>query len=224
MAGSLPGGKEKLEYCQSSDLEGRERAVPHRHGRSSNQRTYFMQLPDESITYQYQGLLSPAAQEWTPATELRAQHFLSANRLRDLTPRITQVRGQVAAERELQQVPPELQPLDAGFIDLPQKTLDQYRRQPNASVLGRVLALSQNLQEQVDRVVLLGVGGSYLGARAFSAMGSTQAVGRYHWRADVMSCNFRTAGGGTDRAPAVEHQQELIVRPVQARHSSDATE
>ena len=30
-----------------------------------------MQLPDEAISYQYQGLLIPAAEDWTPAAELR---------------------------------------------------------------------------------------------------------------------------------------------------------
>ncbi|HWY85985.1 MAG TPA: glucose-6-phosphate isomerase, partial [Gemmataceae bacterium] len=65
-------------------------------------------------------------------------------------------------------------PLDAGFIDLPQKTLDQHRRQADTSVLGRVLALSGRLRAEVDRVVFLGIGGSYLGARAlFEALRSS---------------------------------------------------
>lgn len=125
-----------------------------------------MQLPDEAITYQYQSLLVPAAEAWSPAAEMRAQHFLSPARLRALMPQLTQVRSQLATERELQQVPPELQPLDAGFIDLPQKTLDQHRRKGEQSDLGRTLALAGRLKSQVDRVVILGVGGSYLGARA----------------------------------------------------------
>ena len=32
------------------------------------------------------------------------------------------------------------------------------------------------------------------------------------------------AGGGGDRAPPIQRQQELVVGPVQARHSSDTTE
>jgi glucose-6-phosphate isomerase len=133
-----------------------------------------MQLPDEAITYQYQGLLVPAVEEWTPAAELRSRHFLTAAGVRDLGPRLLQVRSQVAAERDLKQVPPELQPLDAGFIDLPQKTLDQHRRQADTSVLGRVLALANRLRDQTDRVVVLGIGGSYMGARAlFEALRSS---------------------------------------------------
>jgi glucose-6-phosphate isomerase len=88
-------------------------------------------------------------------------------------PRLMQIRSQVAADRELRQAPPELAPLDAGFIDLPQKTLDQHRRQGDASYLGRVLIQANKLREQVDRVVILGIGGSYMGARAlFEALRS----------------------------------------------------
>src|SRR5260370_3396109 len=86
---------------------------------------YSMQLPDEAITYTYQGLLQAVAEDWTPAAELRGQHFLAAAKVRDLTPRLMQIRSQVAAERELRQVPPGIAPLDACFIDLPPKTLDQ---------------------------------------------------------------------------------------------------
>jgi glucose-6-phosphate isomerase len=133
-----------------------------------------MQLPDEAITYEYQSLLVPAAEEWTAAAELRAQHLVQPAELRDLTPRLLQVRSQVAAERELRQVPPELQPLDAGFIDLPQKYLDLYRRHGDGSVLGRVLLQASRLRDDVDRVVVLGAGGSSLGARAlFEALKSS---------------------------------------------------
>jgi glucose-6-phosphate isomerase len=132
-----------------------------------------MQLPDEAITYQYQALLVPSIAEWTPAAEVQARHFLPPARLKELAPRLLQVRSQVATERDLQQVPPELEPLDAGFIDLPQKTLDEHRRKADASVLGRVLSRAAQLRDQLDRVVILGIGGSYLGARAlFEALRS----------------------------------------------------
>jgi glucose-6-phosphate isomerase len=133
-----------------------------------------MQLPDEDITYEYQSLLVPAREDWTPAAELRAQHFVHPAELRELLPRLLQIRSQVAAERELRQVPADLQPLDAGFIDLPQQYLDDYRRHGRDSVLGRILARAQQLRDDVDRVVVLGIGGSYLGARAlFEALKST---------------------------------------------------
>ncbi len=125
-----------------------------------------MQLPDEAVSYEYQGSLAPAQEAWTPAAELRAHHFLTPSRLRELQPRLLQVRSQVVAEREMQHVPAEVQPLEAGFIDLPQKTLDAYRRYGETSDLGRVLKLAGRLREQTDRVVVLGSGGSVAGARA----------------------------------------------------------
>jgi glucose-6-phosphate isomerase len=133
-----------------------------------------MELPDEAIAYQYQGLLVDPSEEWTPAAELRSRNYLPPGLLKDLIPRLMQVRGQVASERDMQQVPPELQPLDAGFIDLPRKALEDFRRKPDASVLGRVLALATRMRDQVGRVVILGIGGSYLGARMlFDALRST---------------------------------------------------
>jgi glucose-6-phosphate isomerase len=133
-----------------------------------------MQLPDESITYQYQSLLFSAIEEWTPVAELQTKHFLPATRLKELLPRLMQVRSQVATERDLQQVPPELQPLDAGFMDLPQRTLDDHRRKGEASVLGQIIAQGKRLREEADRVVIVGVGGSHFGARAlFEALRSS---------------------------------------------------
>jgi glucose-6-phosphate isomerase len=130
-----------------------------------------MQLPDEAISYNFQSLLVPPSEEWTPLTEFRAQHYVSPARLKALAAQLTQVRSQVAIERELQQVPPELQPLDSGFIDLPQRALDNHRRRGEASELGRVLALANRLREQTDRVVILSIGGPYRAAYAlFNAL------------------------------------------------------
>jgi glucose-6-phosphate isomerase len=125
-----------------------------------------MQLPDEAITYQYQSLLPPAADEWSLLAELRSKQFLSATRLKALAQQIMQVRSQVATERELQNPPPELRPLDSGFIDLPQKHLDNHRRKGEASDLGRILKIAGKVKELTDRVIILGIGGSYLSAKA----------------------------------------------------------
>jgi glucose-6-phosphate isomerase len=132
-----------------------------------------MQLPDEAVAYKYQSLLVPAVEPWSAAAELRAQHFLPPSLLRDLVPRLQQVRGQVAAERELRQVPAEMQPLEAGFIDLPQKLLDDFRRKGELSVLGRTVAQANRLRTLVDRVVILGSGKLTAGPRAlFKALRS----------------------------------------------------
>jgi glucose-6-phosphate isomerase len=125
-----------------------------------------MQLPDENIEYQFQRLLVPLAEAWTPVAELQSQHLLPPEELERIKDRVTKVRGQVVAERELQNPPAALRPMQPGFIDLPQKLLDGYKRKQDASELGKVLRLAQRLRDTVDRVVVLGVGGSSLAARA----------------------------------------------------------
>jgi phosphoglycolate phosphatase-like HAD superfamily hydrolase len=47
----------------------------------------------------------------------------------------------------------------AGFIDLPQKMLEQHRKQGDESVLGRILKISGRIRDEVDRFVILGIGG-----------------------------------------------------------------
>src|ERR1043165_797663 len=101
-----------------------------------------MQLPDEAITYDFKNLLVNATEAWTPAAELRHQNFLTPEKLHEMTPRVLNVRSQVVTERELKEVPPAMQPLDAGFIDLPQKLLDEHRKHGDASELGRVLSIA----------------------------------------------------------------------------------
>lgn len=125
-----------------------------------------MQLPDEAITYQYQSLLVPTSDEWTPLAETRAKHFLSPARVKALSQQVMQIRSQVAAERELQQPPPEMLPLEPGFIDLPQRLLDQHRRKGDASDLGKIINKAGRLRDVTDRVVVLGSGGSIQGAKA----------------------------------------------------------
>ena len=143
-----------------------------------------MQLPDENIEYQFQRLLVPLYESWTPLAELQNQHYLPPEKLEKLRDEAIKTRGLVVAERELLNPPPKLRPLQAGFIDLPQKLLDQFKRKQDASELGKVFRISNRLREEVDRVVVLGIGGSYLGAKAlFDALCHT-----YH---NEMPANLR---------------------------------
>jgi len=125
-----------------------------------------MQLPDENIEYDFKRLLAPPPEPWTPLAELQGQHLLAADRLEPMRAILNAVRSRVAAERELSNPPAELLPLHAGFIDGPQKLLDNFRRKGDGSELGKVNRLAQRLRDNADRVVVLGVGGSYLGAKA----------------------------------------------------------
>ena len=61
------------------------------------------------------------------------------------------------------------QPLDAGFTDLPQRLLKEYRAAQKDSELGQILSRTKELADKVDRVVVLGIGGSYMGAKALMA-------------------------------------------------------
>jgi glucose-6-phosphate isomerase len=133
-----------------------------------------MQLPDENIEYNFQRLIASPPEAWTPIAELHLQHYLTAEQIDAVKKTAMDVRGQVGAERELLNPPLRLRPLQAGFIDLPQKLLDGFRRKQDASELGKVMRIANRLREAVDRVVVLGIGGSYLGARAlFDALAHT---------------------------------------------------
>jgi glucose-6-phosphate isomerase len=125
-----------------------------------------MQLPDEAIEFNYAGVLLPHADAWTPLAELQARNYLRIDRLEALKPQLMQVRTQVASERTMTNPPPRMVPLDSAFIDLPGKLLESYRRKGDDSELGRILNAAAKLREDVDRVVVLGIGGSYLGAKA----------------------------------------------------------
>ncbi|MEM9943022.1 MAG: glucose-6-phosphate isomerase [Planctomycetota bacterium] len=64
------------------------------------------------------------------------------------------------------QIPESKQPLDAGFHEMPERILDAYQAERSQSELGRILETAKRIRETVDKVVVLGIGGSYMGARA----------------------------------------------------------
>lgn len=59
-------------------------------------------------------------------------------------------------------VPAEKQPLDSGFIRLPERLLAG----DGDHLLGRIEASASRLRDQIDKLVVLGIGGSYMGLRA----------------------------------------------------------
>ncbi len=125
-----------------------------------------MQLPDEAIEYDYRRLVQSPSEAWTPLAELQGRNYLAPEKLDAIRTKLNSIRGQVASERELQNPPAKLQPLQVGFIDLPQKLLDQFRRKGDASELGKIHRIAARVKENCDRFIVLGIGGSYLGARA----------------------------------------------------------
>jgi glucose-6-phosphate isomerase len=79
-------------------------------------------------------------------------------------------RAEVLADAKLWaaggKVPAEKMPLDAGFHELPERLIAKFREQGSSSELGRLKAAADRLSAEVDSVVVLGIGGSYMGARA----------------------------------------------------------
>ena len=65
-----------------------------------------------------------------------------------------------------QPVPEAMQPLDVGFYPLPGRLLSEYEKDRQGSELGRLFRVANRMHAAVDRVVVLGIGGSYMGARA----------------------------------------------------------
>ncbi len=82
-----------------------------------------------------------------------------------LVPRLDSARREVLEDVALfhsgRPIPAEKQPLDAAFFDLPERLLDRDR-----AALEAMQATADRLAGEVDRVVVLGIGGSYMGARA----------------------------------------------------------
>jgi glucose-6-phosphate isomerase len=112
----------------------------------------------ETINYDPSGV-------YLPDTGIRPED------LTELRPQLEQARHEVAEVdakmfADQASVPAEKQPLDAGFYPLPEKLLAGYRQQRQQSELGQILATADRLGQVVDRVVVLGIGGSYMGARA----------------------------------------------------------
>lgn len=83
----------------------------------------------------------------------------------------------------------EKQPLDAGFIQWPEELLADLHSHGDKSLIARLEACGGRLREAADSVVVLGIGGSYMGMRAmFEALRSP-----YH------NEQSRTTRGGVPR-------------------------
>lgn len=95
---------------------------------------------------------------------------ISRAQLDELSAKLDAARTETLSDVELfhsgASVPDAKQPLDSAFIDLPERLLAEYRDQRDESELGQILQTAERLRETVDRVVVLGIGGSYMGARA----------------------------------------------------------
>jgi len=114
-------------------------------------------MSNDSITYDSSGVLLP-------------EHGLAFQDLTQAAPQLLAARDDVLNDAQLwstgASVPADRRPLDAGFHLLPDRLLAEYREQGAASEIARIQATADRLAGEVDRVLVLGIGGSYMGARA----------------------------------------------------------
>ena len=118
------------------------------------------------ITYDYSGLIA----EDNAAPIAQQTGLLDAD-LKYLIPQLEAVRREMFWNLDLygkgEPIPAEKQPFDAGFFALPDCFLNQDRQ-----MLDQIIATADRLAKDVDRVIVLGIGGSYMGARALMEAGS----------------------------------------------------
>jgi glucose-6-phosphate isomerase len=108
--------------------------------------------------------------KYDPKATLIPHFGISQDDLDWIAPRMAEVQRELLNDETLWQsggpVPEVKKPLDAGFIRMPHRLLDEYEKDATGSELGRIIATADRLAESSDRVVSLGIGGSYMGARA----------------------------------------------------------
>ena len=68
--------------------------------------------------------------------------------------------------RSEQAVPVEKTPLDAGFIEWPERLLEDMKVNGPDSLIAQIERSADRLRQLADSVVVLGIGGSYMGMRA----------------------------------------------------------
>ena len=116
--------------------------------------------PIPPLTYDYSSLIAP-----DDAPAFVREGMLTGDNLKWLAPRLAAARQEVLDNLALYEtggpVPEEKQPLDAAFFDLPERLLDE-----DCDVLQQIKKVADSLASECNRMVVLGIGGSYMGARA----------------------------------------------------------
>ena len=96
------------------------------------------------------------------------------NRFADMTDMLESARSAVLNDVEMFKqglVPVEKQPLDAGFVNWPEDLLQDAEQNKLENLIADIEQCAARLRQTSDSVVVLGIGGSYMGMRAmFEAM------------------------------------------------------
>ena len=106
-----------------------------------------------------------------PSGAMIPDHGITPSQMSELLPKLGSIRdAMMTTELEMLAgklpIPAEMEPLDIGFVTLPDRLLSEYEQNRQGSELGRLFKRATHLHKIVDRVVVLGIGGSYMGARA----------------------------------------------------------
>jgi glucose-6-phosphate isomerase len=105
--------------------------------------------------------------QYDPAAVFAAGGF-ARTRLEGLGPALDAARAESLADVDRWRTgggkPGEV--LDPAFIDLPDRLLADYMTRRPESELFAILQTARRIREAVDRVIVLGIGGSYMGTRA----------------------------------------------------------
>jgi len=119
-------------------------------------------------------LMSQESLQYSPEAALK---LLPAGRISTLESVLLAAREETLVDVDLWQsgspIPAEKKPLDAAFIQWPEELLADLQSNGDKSLVVRLEACGKRLQESADSVVVLGIGGSYMGMRAmFEALRS----------------------------------------------------
>ena len=107
---------------------------------------------------------------YDPSGVYLSEHGIAPADLTGIAAALDEARDEVQADAQLWaddvEVVESKRPLDAGFHELPDRLLGEYRSLGARSEVARILAAADRMSAAVDGAVVLGIGGSYMGARA----------------------------------------------------------
>ncbi len=105
-----------------------------------------------------------------PSGSIDSQYGLRQDEVDGLADRLQLLRKEIVeTDREQYdsgKIPASRAPLDARFLWLPEEQLAEYEQDRKGSELGRIFKVANGLHNEIDAVVVLGIGGSYMAARA----------------------------------------------------------
>ncbi len=105
-----------------------------------------------------------------PSGSINDEFGITQSQIDGLADKLGQLRTEMVetdqSQYESGDIPEDKQPLDARFFWLPEEQLAAYEAHREKSELGRIFKVANGMHDEVDSVVVLGIGGSYMGAKA----------------------------------------------------------